>query len=437
MCSPCSDPSNSLGLVRHVCGRLEHSAPWATSLAQPVQAVDASGVDVSVVGVSTTHHDKVSQPTTPDEFSSSVRRFTHPRMVAGVRKAAPRKFSIKQMLRKNKFVYNVRKAADDIVEKLMKQTECSNVDLDGFKLEGKTCSQIRRELRKSLAAALQAHADKVAFAKDVGTDDRPRADELEKMVASFPGLDAIDWEADTVKSGINCELWKAWHARHCAACTPTTIHDGCYFKVIHHFLRTGFNAPEDPSQQAEMQQTSPRAYVNKWRRDEQRCDKAFAKWMDECEGLMSDLTSEQPDFFSPMLPVAREKDKWRWKTTGKDYKMRLCLNLKASGYNKRLLDWLFRYCCIDAIAEKIKEGDWMAALDISRFYLRLPAGKRLRRAQWFQDPSSYARNTHDNEQKSAQRLTFRQLLAVAFGLKSAPAWASLVSGELCRILRSF
>ena len=47
---------------------------------------------------------------------------------------------------------------------------------------------------------------------------------------------------------------------------------------------------------------------------------------------------------------------------------------------------------------------------------------------------AYERN---NERKASEKLTFRQLLAVAFGLKSAPAWASLVSGELCRILESF
>ena len=343
-----------------------------------MQAVDASGVD-DVGDVDTTHHHEVSKPSAPsDEFSSSARkRFVHPRMVAGVREALPRKFSVKQMLRKNKFVYNVRKAADEIVERLMKQTQCSNVDLDDFELKGKTCSQIRRKLRKSLAEALQSHADKVAFAKDLGTDDRPRADELERMVASFPGLDRIDWNAETVKSGINHELWKAWHARHCSACTPTAIHDDCYFKFIYHFLRTGFNPPEDPEHQEE-QHDAPRAYVNQWRREEARCDKAFAKWVDECEGLMSEQSRERPDFLSPLLPVAREKDKWRWKVTGKDYKMRLCLDLKRSGYNARLLDWLFRYCCIDVIAERIEKGDWMAALDISRFYLRLPAGKRLR-----------------------------------------------------------
>ena len=36
-----------------------------------------------------------------------------------------------------------------------------------------------------------------------------------------------------------------------------------------------------------------------------------------------------------------------------------------------------------------------------------------------------------------RKLTFRHLLAVAFGLKSVPAWASIVSAELCRIFRSF
>ena len=172
-------------------------------------------------------------------------------------------------------------------------------------------------------------------------------------------------------------------------------------------------------------------------KEEKRCGKAYDKWVNECEDLISALTEVWPEFFSPLLPVAREKDKWRWIKKMVDYKIRLCLDLKVSGYNKRLLEWLFRYCGIEVMLESIKQGDWLAALDISRFYLRLPAGKRLRAAQWFQDPSSYAKSTHNNNNKNKSKLRFRQLLAVAFGLKSAPAWASLVSGELCRILRSF
>ena len=438
--------------------------PLEPSLAHAVRAVGTSGADSNnVEGVHTTHQQQAPQPEALNEFSKA-KRFVPPRMVAGVRKAAPRKFTIKQMLRKNKFVYNVRKASAEIVKRLMSQTQCSNADVK-FELKGKTCAKIRRELRKSLAKALSTHADRLAFAKELGTDGRPRADELEKMVAAFPGLDQIDWDADPVESGINCELWKAWHARHCAACTPTTIHKDCYFKFIYHFLRTGFNPPEDPATQQkhakdasslptghktdeegynaaprppeEADGPALRAYVNKWRQEEARCGKSFEKWISECENLMSDLCDIWPEFFSPLLPVARAKDKWRWKKVGRDYKIRLCLDLKCSGYNGNLLDWLFRYCGIDVIAENVKQGDWMGALDISRFYLRLPAGARLRQAQWFQDPSTYAKNTHNNERKSKKKLKFRQLLAVAFGLKSAPAWASLVSGELCRILRSF
>lgn len=116
--------------------------------------------------------------------------------------------------------------------------------------------------------------------------------------------------------------------------------------------------------------------------------------------------------------------------------MRLCLDLACTGYNARLLDWSFRYCGIDVIAEYVLSGDYMAALNISRFYLRLPADAKLWRAQWFHETHRLTRN-HNNQHKAASKLTFRQLLAVAFGLKSAPAWASLVSGELCRIIRSF
>ena len=432
---------------------------------EPARAVGVSDTDSKSGSATTTHYQKMPKPEASEELSSLARkRFVPPRMVAGARKAAPRKFSVKKLLRKNRYVYNVRKASKEIIERLMSQTQCSSADLD-FVLKGKTCAQIRKELRKALAEALQTHADKRAFEKELGMDGRPRADELEKMVAEFPGLDQIDWDAPPVESGINCDLWRTWHARHCSKCTPTTIHEDCYFKVIYHFLRTGFDPPEEPDSQRvgtvpqsprkktdddgyhaaprppedsdDKGKSAPRAYVDKWRREEERCEKAFNKWRHGCAGLMSDLSGILPKFFSPLLPVARAKDKWRWRRIGKDYKIRLCLDLKCSGYNARLLDWLFRYCGIHVIAEKIKKGDFMAALDISRFYLRLPAGQRLREAQWFQDPSSYAKNTHNNEQKAAKKLSFRQLLAVAFGLKSAPAWASLVSGELCRILQSF
>ena len=149
---------------------------------------------------------------------------------------------------------------------------------------------------------------------------------------------------------------------------------------------------------------------------------------------MSDISKQAPKQFFPLLPVVRVKDRWEHAKDGTPYKVRLCLDLKSGGYNDSLEDWPFRYRGLDSIAESVEKGDWLATIDLSRFYLRLPAGKRLREAQWFQDPSSYATSTHNNEKMGKKKLTFRQLLSVDFGLKSAPAYTSVVSAELARIL---
>ena len=85
------------GSVHHSCGLLQHSAPQEPSLVHPARAVVASGDDYNSGEVPTTHHAEVSQPPTPDELTSVMRkRFIPPRMVAGVRKIAPRRFSVKR-----------------------------------------------------------------------------------------------------------------------------------------------------------------------------------------------------------------------------------------------------------------------------------------------------------------------------------------------------
>ena len=359
-----------------------------------------------------------------------------PNMVGEFSKAKERGFTVKQMLEKNRFVYNVRPPREEVVKELMKDAgSCSNVNAS-VRLKNMTTPAIRRQLRKKLAESLAGNRRERAFAKATMYDNRPRADELERLVAEYPALSQVDWDAEPVKSDINCELWLAYHARHCSLCSPTKVHQDCYFKLIYHFLRTGFEPPEAPDVE-QVKKAPHRAYVKQWKKEKKRCGIAFKKWIRESESLMSERTNIMPSFYSPLLPVVREKDKWRFECTGAEYKVRLCLDLKCSGYNERLYDWPFRYRGLEAIAESVQENDWLAALDISRFYLRLPAGKKLREAQWFQDPSSYAGSTADNDKRANHRLKFRQLLAVAFGLKSAPAWASLVSGELCRIFESF
>ena len=206
---------------------------------------------------------------------------------------------------------------------------------------------------------------------------------------------------------------------------------------MRHFLRTGFDPPAPPDEDLTAAVAKTKAYVDLWRKEEEGCEKGFRKWVDQASNLMSEATSDVPPTYFPLLPVVREKDRWLFEKFATDYKVRLCLDFKSGSVNARLFDWPFRYVGIDDIASTIKPGDWLATVDISRFYLRLPAGRRLRAVQWFQDPRSYAANSRDNEHMSNRKRRFRQLLAVAFGLKSAPAWASVVSAELARILRSF
>ena len=368
----------------------------------------------------------------------SSKKFRQPQeMVRSWFPGRPRQFNVRQ-LQRSKGVYNWRQASPEVATAMQTFAHCSNVSAD-IPLVGRSTVNVKRELRAKLAASLASGERERAFAKSCAWTDAPRVDNLEALMDSFPDKEAIDWNAKPVASGICVPKWIGGHSMHCATCSKKAIYQKCYFRLLAHFLRCGFDPPVDRAG-IELHTVkfgqSRRAYVDKWRAEEVRCARAYAKWMADASGLMSDVTDVVPSFFSPLLPVAREKDKWRHAKKGTDYKIRLCLDLKYSGYNASLADWPFRFWGLDCVAENVRRGDWLASLDISRFYLRLPAGAKLRQAQWFQEPSSYAASTHDNDRQSQSRLRFRQLLSVAFGLKSAPAYASAVSMEAVRILRA-
>ena len=297
--------------------------------------------------------------------------------------------------------------------------------------------QVAKGLRKQLARALAAGSRGVAFAELYGVDDRPRADDLENMIRTFPGLDRVDWSAEPVESGLNVDLWQSWLAKHCGECGELEVNDRCYFKLVHHFLKSGFEPTVREGCDVKSAVPTCRAYVYQWKKEEDDSDRAFAKWVREAVDLMSPPTEVVPPTFYPLLPVVREKDRWIFENEGVRYKVRLCMDPKNGDLNDMFEDWPFQYCGLDNIPQKVKKGDWLAALDISRFYLRLPAGRKLRNLLWFQDPSSYAKDSRGNEQRSSSNLRFRQLLVAAFGLKPAPAYASVVSAELARILESF
>lgn len=385
-----------------------------------------------------------SVPNTQDVFEkkTSVRRsggdkFVAPQMVDAARPAPAGSFKL-PMLSATRGVYNARKAPASVLKAMLKRVDCSPA-YTTFNLIGKNSMQIRRDLNVQLARELAEGTHGAAFAKLVECDARPRADDIEAMVATYPALASVDWDEPAVASGLDVGLWQAWHARHCDVCTELDINDECYFKLVHHFLRAGFTPPAQEGTDLRDAKAPKRAYVDLWNAESEGCEKAFAKWKKNADNLMSEPTTVLPSGASPvpLLPVVKDKDRWLFEIFELAYKVRLCMDLKAGQLNDMLLDWPFRYVGLQDVPNVVRQGDWLATIDISRFYLRLPAGKRLREVQWFQEPASYASSTHNNERSGAGKLSYRQLLAVAFGLKSAPAWASIVSAELARILKSF
>ena len=341
--------------------------------------------------------------------------------------------SLRDLLRHPQ-VSNVRDVTTRVQQRMDGFKKCGH-DTWRLDLRGTTAGQIQRKLRIQLVEDLRQGSDEAAFVcKQLGIDSVPRADQLELMIAAMPGVAKLELKGTPAKSGLSMADWRELHATHCSkGCTKDEINEECYFRIIHHFLLCGFDPELCKGCSWEDFKTKHPAYVDMWRGDEERCRAAWKKWTEGSGGLMSESVLQEPDFSVPILPATRSKHKWRYLKYGVPYKVRLCLDLKAAKVNASTEDWKFRYKALDDIAASVKKGDWLASVDISRFYLRLPAGKKLRGVQWVQDPESYAHTARLNNKSKRKR--WRQLNAIGFGLKTAPAWASVVSAELVRILK--
>ena len=342
-----------------------------------------------------------------------------------------------RVLLRRKFVSHVRPASTAISNAMKQHLGCIPLKFTG-KFTSASLSRLQRELRSSLARNLTQGTDRAAFAKACGVDARPRADDLELMWANFPYPEQIDWAAPDVRFNLNMATWRLYHSYHCTnGCTRFVVQPNCYFIYIEFFLRTGFEPTDEPSAQ---QPTNSlyRTYVDLWRENQQSCEQAIAKWTSSDVSFISPVTSIAPESCCALLPVIKAKDLWRHKIADstRPVKGRLCLDLKSSGDNTKIASWRFRYLIMQLIMTSLESTDWLTVLDIDQFYMRLPAGRRMRARQWFQDPESFSESDSRNKRQSIADKTWRQLLAVAFGWKVAPAYASTVSAELVRMLRA-
>jgi hypothetical protein len=253
-------------------------------------------------------------------------------------------------------------------------------------------------------------------------------------VASMPGSGDVNWDAPPVQSGLDVDLWQALHAEHCQhGCSATAAHPDCYFRTIAHFMRTGFEPTLLPDCSFEQLRPPTAAYVELWNQERTGCEAAYLKWLAESKDVISDLLTERPLCVFPLLPVVRSKHRWRFVRYGTPYKVRLCIDFKTGGLNDMVAPWRFRYRDLNDVARKLRRHDYLCTIDISSFFLRLPASKNLRRVQAFQEPDTYAATSKLNDASDSGH-HWRQLNGVIFGHKTAPAWSSCVSAELARIL---
>lgn len=288
-----------------------------------------------------------------------------------------------------------------------------------------------------LAADLQQHRDRPAFQPHRIPSQLPRADDLEGMMATFPGLLELDYANPPPRpfNELDPGLWLQLHSLHCSnlpPCSRTAPADSCYFKPLLFMITYGFHASMHP--EASIRDIRPHspAYVALWKQNPARCRKALTK-------LKSSTRLQvisNPELIFPLLPVARGKDIWRHENQGVDFKIRLTSDISTCGANELFRDWRFKYLALHAITKLVARGDFLATRDITGFYNRLPAGELLRRFQCFQDPTSYASNDKINDRKVGRgHARILQQVSCMFGHKQLPAWASCVSSELARILQ--
>ena len=206
---------------------------------------DVSHVEASYgTGIEDVEREKQQQKTGTPVAKSARKNLEQmaPTMVTQWAPAKTRSFPVSR-LKKSRGVYNWRPAPSAVVEYMLATVQCVNACAQ-VPLLGKSSLSIRAELRDHLHASLSAHKHEKAFNKCCGISLCPRVDDLEGLMSAFPARHQVEWDAPVARSGINVHVWCLNHAKHCARCSASKIDDDCYFKLLHHWLRCGFDPPQ-------------------------------------------------------------------------------------------------------------------------------------------------------------------------------------------------
>ena len=287
-------------------------------------------------------------------------------------------------------------------------------------------------------------------------DPRPRAGDPRAMFAAYDSSAyTVDPSRPTqpVDSARAHRSWARLHRASCAACRVhaaalgaalVPLHNderglcpGCYGSWMVNQVRAGF----DPVFLSRPERTNIPNHGPVY--DEWPTTCVYLSQLDGLKGILSPRQFARPGFHSPLLTVIRLMHRIKAEASGAVPKGRVCLDVKASGLNAALQEWPFRYEDVHAAVRIVPgPGCFVAKLDLVKYFLRLAASLRLQDLLWFCDPRYEAQwrgkgPAPDRAWPHPREGRWRRFLTCIFGIKVLPAYANMLSGEICRYLRMF
>ena len=234
------------------------------------------------------------------------------------------------------------------------------------------------------------------------------------------------------------DRWTFHHRSHCSLCAA--VPDGgwskqCYFDRMRHRLRAGF-MPTWKDREKLPPKIRYRNY--KLAYEEWPATLLAMKKFDD-RGMLSDGTNTLPAnaCLLPLHSVIRDSDRIKAAADGTPIlKARLCVDAKKCLINERLKPWPMRYATAEHAARLLRRNAYMAVLDIASFFPSLPFHPDFKPYTYISDPRRESKHVAHSARPDHGLLPgprFRSFLGVFFGLKTASAYASTISGEIQQI----
>ena len=309
--------------------------------------------------------------------------------------------------------------------------------------------------RQQLAAQLQG-GERIDGLMQHGTRwnqhaSKPLATDPRALHVTDPSAnDPIDDSLPTTDFAIShaTPTWRKHHRKHCSACASymrdhpdAYAHPQCYFRRMHHCLRTGFQPHMTAEPPLSRIANYKHSYDN-WGAVEQHLEKLDSKQ------ILSPGRHRLPPGASslPLNSVVKETDQREFDRTGlppEGPKTRVCADAKNSGLNDCCSAWDFRYAGPNEAIAHVQQGDELTTIDFRNFFPSLPLRPVFAHKYcWVSDPRyeshHVAHSGRPRDYRSPSRMgRWRTYRGIFFGLKVASAYASSVSGEICQILRSW